>query len=403
MKLKHCHVAALAAALLMLTGNVAWADTAAALLPEAVSATTPTMPAVTVGGYVESYYAWNFGRPSNGISNWRGFDNRHGAFTLSNVALDTQAKQGPMQARLVLQAGQAPNTYYMLEPTANAASGVGAVDAATWRVIQQANMGWKAPVGRGLLIESGVFLTTVGPESVPVKDSWNWSRSTVFMALPAYHTGVKATYDAADTLKLTAMIFDSWNSVSHATEAPALGLQVNWLSGPLTCNLVYYGGKERAPATTLGEIAPWRSLFDGYVQYDASTRLSLLAHADGGWEGGRDSVSSWFGAALYARYKAAEWLYIVGRGDGFREKVGKGATPIFWPNPNADGVSVLGSGTLTLDARPTDNLSIRLEARRDLANTNLYFRGSVAKSAAGADVPNADAQTTLTLGAVAWF
>jgi hypothetical protein len=76
---------------------------------------------------------------------------------------------------------------------------------------------------------------------------------------------------------------------------------------------------------------------------------------------------------------------------------------LFWPNPNADGVSVLGSGTLTLDARPTDNLSIRLEARRDLANTNLYFRGSVAKSAAGADVPNADAQTTLTLGAVAWF
>jgi hypothetical protein len=43
-----------------------------------------------LGGYVEALYQWNFNSPSNGITNYRGFDNRHNTFTVSNIALDVQ-------------------------------------------------------------------------------------------------------------------------------------------------------------------------------------------------------------------------------------------------------------------------------------------------------------------------
>ena len=56
-------------------------------------------------------------------------------------------------ARLALQVGHTPNTYYLAEPSSRAdlaTSVVGESDATTWRYIQQALLGYKIPLGRGL-------------------------------------------------------------------------------------------------------------------------------------------------------------------------------------------------------------------------------------------------------------
>ena len=67
---------------------------------------------LTVGGYIETFYSYNFDRPSNGLTNFRAFDNQHNALTLQNAALDTSWEAEQVYARLALQAGHAPNTYY---------------------------------------------------------------------------------------------------------------------------------------------------------------------------------------------------------------------------------------------------------------------------------------------------
>ena len=64
----------------------------------------------TLGGYAEALYQWNFNDPSNGITNFRGFDNRHNSFTLSNVALDANWDDGDLIGRLTLQVGHTPST-----------------------------------------------------------------------------------------------------------------------------------------------------------------------------------------------------------------------------------------------------------------------------------------------------
>ena len=82
----------------------------AALSETSADATAPVK--VTPLGYVEAYYAYNLNRPSNGITNFRGFDNRHNTFSLSNVALGANFEAGPIGGRLILQIGSTPSTYY---------------------------------------------------------------------------------------------------------------------------------------------------------------------------------------------------------------------------------------------------------------------------------------------------
>src|SRR5262245_41867383 len=101
---------------------------------------TPDSTKLTVGGYVEEYYQLHFQNPSNDLTNLRGFDNRSRTFTLSNVALDVKGEKGPLTARVILQVGHTPSTYYLAE---TASPGTGSVDASgseLWKYVQAANV-----------------------------------------------------------------------------------------------------------------------------------------------------------------------------------------------------------------------------------------------------------------------
>src|SRR4051794_20568340 len=94
-------------------------------------ASTPALaddaaPPVTITpmGYVEAHYSYNWTRPSNGITNLRGFDGRHDSITLSNVALGASWEAGRVSGRIVMQAGATPASYYGSEPSLPGASGV---------------------------------------------------------------------------------------------------------------------------------------------------------------------------------------------------------------------------------------------------------------------------------------
>src|SRR5690606_11693437 len=102
----------------------------AASTAEADAATSPAEASspFTLGGYAEAFYQWNFNDPSNGITNFRGFDNRHNTFTLSNVALDATWDYEGIVGRLGLQIGHTPSTYYAGEPSVAGASGANASD-----------------------------------------------------------------------------------------------------------------------------------------------------------------------------------------------------------------------------------------------------------------------------------
>ena len=362
-------------------------------------------PKVTPLGYVEAHYAYNFNRPSNAVTNFRGFDNRHNSVTLANAALGANAEYGPVFVRLILQYGSTPSTYYLGEPTFAGTAGSNASSPELWKYLQEANIAWRAPVGRGLLLQLGLVPSPIGFEAFAVKDNWNYSRSNLFFGLPFYHTGLRATYEWTDELSSTVAVLNGWNSVVDNNEEKSVQANVTYkVPRKILVQALYFGGVER-PALSRPEGPYWRHHFDALAQWDATTWMSFAAQGDYGFEPNRIGTARWVSGAVYARVKPVDRVYLALRGDRFHEHLatddrGRSSSPIFW-----GGVEWVSSATATLDVRPHDNMSVRLEYRHDMAATPVYFGQNVRGdgSAAAPWVPNARTQDTLLLGATAWF
>lgn len=193
------------------------------LIPCLLALATPARadgePTVVVGGYLEAFYSLNLRLPSNRITNLRGFDNRERTFTLSNVALDTTAERGPVAARLVLQIGSTPSTYYLAEPTAAGSTGANASGPELWKYVQQATAAYTRG---GLVVDAGLVPSPIGPEVLAVKDNWSWSRSNLFFGLPFYHAGARVAYPVGAGWTAMLHVYNGWNSVVDNNSSPSI-------------------------------------------------------------------------------------------------------------------------------------------------------------------------------------
>jgi Putative beta-barrel porin-2, OmpL-like. bbp2 len=215
-----------------------------------------------VGGYVEANYQWNFRAPDNGITNFRGFDNRHNTFTLSNVVLDVTFDVADVVGKIALQVGHTPSTYYLAEPARTGSAGANSTNPELWKYIQQAYGGYRFDVLEGLTFAAGVFLSPIGPESMAVKDNWNLSRSNLFFGLPFYHTGARAILAIDNTWTSTIAVYNGWNSVVDNNTAKSVSAQLVYMRSRLTASMLVFSGVERD--------ASWRHLLDAHATWSIS-------------------------------------------------------------------------------------------------------------------------------------
>jgi hypothetical protein len=316
------------------------------------------------------------------------------------VALDLTAQKGPFSGKVTLMFGPTADRWYF-EGTKTTEDGVvlspSGYNNETWKHIQTAYVGYKAPLGAGLTIQAGLFPTQVGYEGAAVKDNWNWSRSNLFNFLPFFHVGARVSYPVTENLALTGSVYNGYNQATDLNGHKTLSLQASYVRDKFFANLMYMGGDERMRRDGGGK--PWRNMFDLVMQYDIFPAWSIAAHGNAGWEESNFGKHHWGAAAIYTRVKATDWLYFAARGDGIFEKV-PGKDPL-------NSLVILGadhvvSGTLTAEVRPFgDGVSFRLEYRHDDSDRHapLYFKH--ANNASGTQA--SAVQNTLTLGMTGWF
>lgn len=340
-----------------------------------------------LGAYVEANYSFNFNLPANRVTALRGFDNRHNTFTISNVAVDA-AWDGPhIVGKLTLQVGHTPSTYYLAEPASPAAGGVGASGPEVFKYVQQAYVGTRFELGVPWTVTAGIFLSPIGPEGIAVKDNWSWSRSNLFYGLPFYHTGLRVVAALSDELSLTVAGYNGWSSVVDNNAEKSLTAQLAWTMEGLNVSVLYFTGVERPDGAVEGRA--WRHLLDAHVAWQATDQLALLAHANAGFEPNDLGTSAWAAGALATRVQLLDPLFASARADLFYETTPAGASSIFWP------VEWVASVTATLDLRPHERVSARLEYRHDHASGPAYFGAGVAA--------DRESQDTLTLGLTTWI
>ncbi len=395
---------------LLLLGSVvlsvalpAWAD----VEPPPVVPTTDAVSAMMVGlsdgvtlaGYAEVHYGYDANQPKGGQTLLRAFDQRANSFMVDNAVLDVAWQKGPVQGRVALQVGATAASYYRSE-VSQPGTGINATsDGSLWQNIQQAWLGYKINDAGTWSAQAGLFMSSIGPEVIAVKDNWNWSRSDLFAFLPAYHAGAKLNWQATPTFSMMAMLCNGWNSAVDNNDGKSLQLQAQWTGEKLQAGLLYMGGNERNTGAKEG--TPWRHLGDAWLTWQVADHVWLMGHVDGGAELTNQGTASWLGAALYAKVQLAEKWFMAVRGDTLGEQRATDAAGVM-SDAMLMPVARLSSATLTFDWRPANFLLVRAEGRGDWSDGKAFIAGTP-DVVGGEPIANSASRFTAMLGVTAWF
>lgn len=387
-----------------------WVMVMAMVLALPVEAMAQDCQTPVLGGYGEVFGTVATEDAGDGALQLRGFDNRVNTVSLSNLVLSAQFRcgdrgrgWGQVGLDAVVQiAGTTPMTYTLAEPSYMPRDGVGGSDINVARFVQQAILSWRRDFGaRYLLVEAGLVLSPIGPEGMAVKDNWSWSRSNLFYGLPFYHTVLRVTRGWSSRWRTTIGGLNGWNSLVDNNDEKTLYAQVVYEVTRVTWSGLVMSGVERPPAAPEGRA--WRTVFDTYLTWHASSWLSLQAHANAGFEPNNLGTAWWVAGAAYARVRP--WpvrlpgLSFAARWDAFYEVTPTGGSSIFWPTSPGRPGTLISSGTLTGRLEIVNHAALYLEGRGDYSDAAIWVR----ERRGDEIVSRMPWRLTGTLGLTAWF
>ncbi len=174
--------------------------------------------------------------------------------------------------------------------------------------LKEAYFSYLAPVGKGLQVDVGKFVTPHGAEVIETKDNWNYSRGLLFSyAIPYYHFGMRAKYAFNDKYSLSGFFVNGWNNVVDNNTGKTYGIGFGWNPSKKFGIVQNYmvGPEENSLNRNV------RQLSDTVITYSPTSKLSFIVNGDYG-RGDRfiiDPVTNtfshpvfWTGVAGYVKY-----------------------------------------------------------------------------------------------------
>jgi hypothetical protein len=309
---------------------------------------------VEVSGFVDGYFSYNFNKPAGRVNVLRNFDTRHNQFALNLAEIVLEKKPSADNSRvgfrLDLDYGPATDLVHASEPGGSE----------VYKVIQQAYGSYLAPVGSGLQIDVGKFVTWNGAEVIETKDNWNYSRGLLFAwAIPYYHAGVRAKYAFNSKVSLMGAVVNGWNNVEENNGGKTFGLSLALTPTPkLSITQNYTTGPEQA-----NDRRHYRHLTDTIVTYNFNEKWAVM----GNYDYAIDTSTSggkvhWQGVAAYLHYAPTKRLALTPRFEWFDDH---------------DGFSTgtaqrLKEFTLTGEYKLRPTLLTRFEFRQDRSNQPFF-------------------------------
>lgn len=329
--------------------------------------------ATTLSGLVDINYGHNFNRPQNRRSGMRSFDTPTDQFSLNLVELvvdrPPDAEHGRVGYHVALGFGEAMDAIRAVDPG----------NPGFTQYLKEGYVSYLAPLGSGLTVDFGKFVTPLGAEVIETKDNWNYSRGLLFSyAIPYYHFGGRVKYAFGSKYSIAGYVVNGWNNVVDNNSGKTVGVSFGW--NP-TAKLAITQNYMAGPEATDGH--DWRQVSDTVVSYKASERLSLMLNYDYGHDQAGGAGVSWTGVGGYARYVFSPVYTVAGRYEYFNDQGGL-----------ATGMSQhLHEVTATFERVMAKNLITRFEFRRDLSSAPVFMKGSTP----------VNAQTTFAAGMVYAF
>lgn len=322
----------------------------------------PQQP-VSFSGFIDTYYSINFNEPARRVNALRNFDIAEHQFVLSLAEIAVQKKAEPVGFRIDADFG-----------TSNDVVQAGIVSTSL-SFLQQAYLTVVLPVGNGLTLDAGKFVSHMGYEVIESKDNWNYSRSFLFAwAVPYFHTGIRLSYPVAENCAAALHVVNGWNSVVDNNGFATIGATVTYAPlVPVSITFNVISGSEDLVVSPLLFETGKKNVVDMTVVWRPAESFSVGVNADYGEARTNSGLAVWNGAAVYARYAVDATTAAALRGEVFDDPFGY-----------ATGTGVkhlnLNEITGTYEYSFAASLIIRVEIRHDFSNAPVFDKKMSAAS-----------------------
>ncbi|MGD0090772.1 MAG: outer membrane beta-barrel protein [Planctomycetota bacterium] len=391
-------------------------------LGKVITSPDPKDRPLTVGGYLDVSYEFNFNHPDNQRNNLRTFDTDANSFNVHYAELNF--------SRLPTEAGQAGFRFDMAMGTdqryfaAQDATALPSMRSTQFKDIEleQAYIEYIAGVGNGITLDFGKMVTMHGAEVIRAYDDINSSRSFLFgLAIPFTHTGVRASYDvfkgdeknnSSGKWTIQGNVMNGWDNIQDQNSAKTFCLTsiwqankwINWQVNAMYGDETFSDERARfaaatGPDTLTSAAGPFagvyndpttpgidstvtginwgnngsggRTLVDTVLTLTPWEKWTFVLNGDYAYESDVTNYSAlpvlpksrrWYGAAGYAKYQFAKKWYVANRSEVFNDPQGV----------RTGRPQTLLETTLTFDWAISDPFHMRFEYRHDKSNVDAF-------------------------------
>lgn len=324
---------------------------------------------VEVHGFVVGSYNYNLNSPNSKTNGLAVFHPDANSFQLDqfNLRFSRTKEEEPVGFVANLDFGKVAEVVGSVTNWSNSSS----TERTNSVELREAFLTYKLPVGEGITITAGKFVTRHGMEIIENYDGHNLNISRSFnfgFGIPFTHTGLMATVPINSLLTVDLGIVNGWDNVVDnndgksvhggifVTPSEMFNLYIAGIYGPEQNN---NGHSRRGLTTVVLTLEPNdRVTLNGEMTYGSEEDAKLTDPT---------ATAEWYGGAAYATVQLTEDLQFVVRGEVFDDTDGARFALASAPT----GVTVWEL-TPTLTYRVTEGLIGRLEYRHDQADKKIF-------------------------------
>jgi hypothetical protein len=362
------HFKGVVGSLLAFAISAAATSAVAQSLDERLQALEKALAGVRIGGFLEGSYSWSDADAGDTIVG-RSFDRKDNEFMLNAFQLKLEK---PVDTEH-WDAGFVAKLFFGQNATLIQSAGLNLGDHGD---LQEGYVWLNAPIGNGVQIKAGKWVTLMGVEVIEDILNPTWSEGNQFLFVENFTgTGVEVSYRWNDLLDTQVRVYNGWDVVDDNNNAKSFMGRIGFTFEKATLAVIPYGGPEQPDNSKA-----WRKGVNVVATLLPSENLTLFGQADYGHEDANAALpdptsdAQWWALGFWALAQLDPHWGIGFRADYVDDMDGArtSGAPFTAPFPPNTG-NRFWSLTATLNCKLWENVLIRPEVRYDKSSVDDAF------------------------------